>query len=560
MNKKTTFEWISSMALKSKNNICFIIFLQIVLSITGIAYAFLFKLLVDAALEKDWSFFVNTIFMFVGILILQLGLRFAYSYLVEYTRSDFENFCKTKIFSAVMRKDFSTVTSVHSGEWLNRITSDTTILADGLVQLFPYAVGIFTKLLGGIVAIYILDYRIIFLLFPEAVADLILTIFFRISIKKFHKEVQKADGKLRIFLTERLSNQILIRSYVLQDQTVQDAREWMEDHKAARMKRIRFASYCNVGIGGLFNGTYILCAVICGYGILTGTMTFGNMTALLQLANQIRNPFADISGLLPRYYGMLASAERLMEVEEYPNEEIRVISEDEMKLFYEKDFQSIGLRDITFAYPEIDSEDNSEAARGEAIFQKFSLEINKGDYIAFTGISGKGKSTLFKILLCLYPLNEGEEYIRTNSGEIPLTSKWRSLFSYVPQRNALLFGTIREIITFGNKEKMQDQERIREALRIACADTFVNELEKGIDTVLGENGTGLSEGQLQRIAIARAVFSNHPILLLDESTSALDDETERKVLTNLKGLTDKTVLIITHRQASLKICNKHIAF
>ena len=137
MNKKTTFEWISSMALKSKNNICFIIFLQIVLSITGIAYAFLFKLLVDAALEKDWSFFVNTIFMFVGILILQLGLRFAYSYLVEYTRSDFENSCKTKIFSAVMRKDFSTVTSVHSGEWLNRITSDTTILADGLVQLFP---------------------------------------------------------------------------------------------------------------------------------------------------------------------------------------------------------------------------------------------------------------------------------------------------------------------------------------------------------------------------------------------------------------------------------------
>ena len=190
------------------------------------------------------------------------------------------------------------------------------------------------------------------------------------------------------------------------------------------------------------------------------------------------------------------------------------------------------------------------------------MDIRKGEYVAFTGHSGCGKSTLLKLLMCLYPLDRGERYLRSQTGdrtvEIPLTAAWRGLFAYVPQGNQLMSGTIREIIAFGDPEAMHQEERMKRALRISCADEFVKELDHGIDTLLGERGCGLSEGQMQRIAIARAVFSERPVLILDESTSSLDEVTEQRLLKNLRQMTDKTVLIITHRPAALEICDRRI--
>ena len=159
-----------------------------------------------------------------------------------------------------------------------------------------------------------------------------------------------------------------------------------------------------------------------------------------------------------------------------------------------------------------------------------------------------------------YPLDGGRRCLRSSDGEQALTSAWRGLFSYVPQGNQLMSGTIREIVAFGDPEKMRREEELLRALRIACADTFVSELELGMDTPLGERGTGISEGQMQRIAIARAVFSDNPILLLDEATSSLDEATEEALLNNLKAMTDKTVIIVTHRMAVLSICDKNIDF
>ena len=194
------------------------------------------------------------------------------------------------------------------------------------------------------------------------------------------------------------------------------------------------------------------------------------------------------------------------------------------------------------------------------VLHNLNLEINKGEYVVFTGTSGCGKSTILKLFLCLYELDEGERYLITKSGHQPLTSSWRSLFAYVPQGNQLLSGSLREIIAFGDKEKMYQEEKMHQALMIACAEEFVSGLENGLDTVLGERGTGLSEGQMQRIAIARAVFSDRPILLLDEATSSLDEQTEMELLDHLRSMTDKTVVLVTHRAAVLKICDKEIQF
>lgn len=186
------------------------------------------------------------------------------------------------------------------------------------------------------------------------------------------------------------------------------------------------------------------------------------------------------------------------------------------------------------------------------------LTVEKGCYLALTGHSGCGKSTLLKLLMALYPLDSGQCFLLGRSGEQPLTSSWRGLFSYVPQGSQLLSGTVRQIVAFSDAPAAQDEPRIRQALHIACAEDFVDALEQGLDTPLGERGAGLSEGQLQRLAIARAVFSDRPVLLLDEATSALDETTEAQLLANLRQMTDKTVLIVTHRPAALAIVDRTV--
>lgn len=294
---------------------------------------------------------------------------------------------------------------------------------------------------------------------------------------------------------------------------------------------------------------------------LKGTMSYGTFTAILQLVGQVQSRVAGISGIVPQYYAMMASAERLMEAEAYEDDgNENPVNGTEISRFYREEFQGIGVREAAFSYR---ASGKGEAGMEEtSVIENFNLYIPKGEYAAFTGHSGCGKSTLLKLLMCLYPLDKGERYLKARKDgretEIPLTASWRGLFAYVPQGNQLMSGTIREIVSFGDSDGMRQEERLRKALKIACADEFVSALEKGIDTMLGERGCGLSEGQIQRIAIARAIFSDRPVLILDESTSSLDEMTEQKLLANLREMTDKTVLIITHRPAVLRFCDREI--
>lgn len=222
----------------------------------------------------------------------------------------------------------------------------------------------------------------------------------------------------------------------------------------------------------------------------------------------------------------------------------------EAKDYYLHRFASLGLRHADFSYY-----DDPE----RMIIKNLNIEIGKGESIVFIGKSGCGKSTVLKLLMSLYHIQNGEAYLRDTDGkEQVLNSAWRTLFAYVPQGNHLVSGTIRETVTFGDPDLMKQEEKIWKAVEIACADEFIKGLPDGLDTVLGERGSGLSEGQMQRIAIARAVLSERPILMLDECTSALDVDTERRLLLNLRTMTDRTVLLIMHRSVVLEICDRTI--
>ena len=396
-----------------------------------------------------------------------------------------------------------------------------------------------------------------YVLVPGGILLLVVTYVFRKKLKGLHKQVQEADGSLRVFLQECLSSMLVVRTFAQEKQVIQEAKGKMNQHKAVRMKKNHFSNLSNVGFAGVMNGAYVLVVGICGYGILNGSMSYGTLMAMIQLLGQIQSPFANITSYVPQYYAMIASAERLMEVEQY---EADMVEEEksltEVQTFYQTQFQSIQFEQIHFAYKEMDDK-NSERTM---VLQDINLGIPKGSCIAFTGPSGCGKSTILKLMMVLYPIDGGKRVLKTTDSTIRLTAMWRRMFAYVPQGNQLMSGTIREIITFRNEQQMKEEEKIKQALMIADAADFVSQLPNGIDTLLGEHGTGLSEGQMQRIAIARAVFADNPIMLLDESTSALDEQTEKNVLENLRNMTDKTIVIVTHRKAVLEICDWEIRF
>jgi ATP-binding cassette subfamily B protein len=286
-----------------------------------------------------------------------------------------------------------------------------------------------------------------------------------------------------------------------------------------------------------------LFALIYGaFKILTvSTFTYGALSAILQLVNNVQVPFASLSNVLPKYYATIASAERIMEIEQVESEPVsHGFDRDGV---YSK-MKGLVLDGVTFTY------DRDRVLDGASVY------INKGDFVAITGVSGVGKSTLMKLMLGVYPIENGSVYVDVDGNNVTLDCTTRALFSYVPQGNMLFSGSLRDNVTFIRGDATEQE--IRTALEISCSDEFIDTLPNGLDTVVGENGVGLSEGQIQRIAIARAVLTRAPIILLDEATSALDEATERKVLDNLKALLGVTLITVSHKKATLSICNRHI--
>ena len=542
-----TIHWLWNVTGKKKGFILALTLLQAIHGGIGVLYALLLRNIVDSTVSKNAAAFRRYIILIISLVIVQLAISALIRRIYELARSDIENTFKQRLLSNILRKNYSAVSAVHTAEWVNRLTNDTTVVANGVVEILPGLIGTVVRLVSALIMIIALDRWFAYILIPGGLALAGLTYGFRKVLKQLHKNIQESDGRLRIFFQEHIANLMLIKSFAAEGQTERQAAEKMTEHKAARMKRNNFSNVANIGFGAAMQGMYLIGAVYCAYGILHGTVTFGTLTAVMQLIGQVQGPFANLSGYLPRWYAMTASAERLMDAETFADDG-KARGEEEIRRFYRDSFASIVLRDIAFTY--------ETEERSPVVLKDFSLEIHKGETVAFTGHSGCGKSTVLKLLMAMYPPDAGEIRLLSSDGELPLDASWRRLFAYVPQGNALMTGTIREVVSFAEPEAAGDENRLKHALQVACADEFVTDP----DALLGERGSGLSEGQMQRLAIARAIFSDAPILLLDESTSALDDVTEKQLLENLRSLTDKTVIIVTHRKAALAICDKTVAF
>lgn len=442
------------------------------------------------------------------------------------------------MFSSVLHKKYSKIFGTHSGDILNRFTSDIDTVANGALGIIPTILSMLSKIIIGGIALFmenpLFAVAVLFIGFVFPLAGRMISK----RYKHLHKEVQKSEGKSRAFIQESFANIVVIKTFSSETPILGKLNDYMGENLKLKLKRNLYSVLVHSTLFSFFTFGYYGVLVWGSYNINNG-LTYGTLNYYLQLISILRAPLQNISSIIPTYYSMLASAERLIDIENIESEP-DLIEDTKLKEIM-KSFDYIDVNNLAFAY------------ENELILKNCSFRINKHEITAITGESGSGKSTLFKLLLGLYDPTGGS--LTFNSG-IDINASTRGMFSYVPQTNMLLSGTIKDNITLCDPDI--SQEEIEKAAKAAVIYDFINELPNGFDTVLTERGGGLSEGQLQRISIARALLFDAPILLLDESTSALDEATETQLLSNIKHISGKTVIFITHRHTSLSVCDRII--
>ncbi len=539
-DNSSALKWIYK---NSKKHIPTVFGCALISAVTSVAYvllAYVSSFVIDIAIGKkqgDIAFYITVLFL---LILCQVALNLINSLLAARASGKLEMDFRKSIFSSIMKKEYASISKHHSGDILNRFTSDVDVIVMAVVGVIPGAVSFIARLSAALIVLISLSKSLgVAVIFVGAVIAVLIRIYSKF-VKKIHKEVQEAQGHTRSYMQECTENVVVVKSFNSVGSFGKKLVDLMQKTYRLKIKRNLIGNISNSTKYLVFTGGYYAALSFGAFLISGGTLSYGSLIALLNIIQNIRRPLTQMSGLLPQYYQALASAERIMEIEELPDEKEPLASSEISDIY--KNLQGIRFADVDFSY---------DGTRN--ILSGVNMQINKGELVALVGGSGEGKSTIFRMLLGLYPQTKGE-IIAAAHQDIPLDSTLRGLFAYVPQGNLVLSGTIGENIRFCNMEA--GEEEVIEAAKIADLYDFIEKLPDGFDTPVGERGLGLSEGQIQRISIARAVLCGAPILLLDECTSALDENTEKTVLSNIKAKGGITAILISHRPAALEICDK----
>lgn len=541
MKKKNAIKWILENGKNSFPAIILLSIISITLSLIQINFATASKDVMDIATRQTEGVLKDAFLVLLALLLVRLILQIAVSYVNVHACSRFEIALKRHIFGILIKKDYLSVSKFHSGELMNRIDSDVSVIVNGIIDILPYAVMFLTSIIGAFCVLYRIDATLALIILCIGPIVAVGARIYSAKYKKMHILCQEYDGKTKSFMLEILQNLLVVKSFGCEKKVLDKSEALQTRTYKLRIRRVTVSVFAQIGMFLIFNAGYYFAMAYAAYKLSTGEMTYGDVTAILALVAQIQSPFKSISGLIPRAFAVIASVERILELENISDENVATpLPADKL---YSK-MESIVFDDVTFSYDE------------DAVISGINIDIKKGECAVIAGESGAGKSTVMKLFLGIIPKQSGNMYIKCGGEEIPLGIETRGLFAYVPQGNLVLSGTIRENITFGKSDASEDE--IINAAKIAQIWDYIKTLDKGLDTELGEKGAGLSEGQIQRISIARAILHNAPILLLDESTSALDSVTEKNLLSAIRDMTDKTCIIVSHKQAAFDMCDRVI--
>lgn len=492
-----------------------------------VANALFTRDVVDAALTAPEKLPVAGVSLVVNLLAL-VALHALSSWLSGSTSDACIADLRCRLLQSVSLSEDESRYQYHSGTLLSRAMEDVRTLCDGMIHALPSLVGQVARLAAGVCAVLLLYPRIAGLVLLAAAAAICVAAVLRPLLKKHHKNVRKADEQMMSCMQEDLRQLELVKSLGAEEQMLRRFRETVKNSLWA--KRLR--RFLTVGINTMIHGVSNLAtAVVLLWGagqVAQGVLSYGSLTAMLQLLGMLRNPVLGLSGLWTRLTAVEVASERLESLLQEPP----IAEKAEIGTV-----QSILFDNVTFAYP----------GEEEPVLKNYTAEFSLEKWLCLSGVSGRGKSTLFKLILGLYRPQEGGVHLRTENGLVPCGPQTRHLFAYVPQDFALFSGTVADNLLLVAPNA--DEQRRKKALELACAE-FVFGLSEGEQTQVRENNDGLSKGQLQRIAVARALLMERPILLMDECTSALDAGTEKEMLQNLNKLSAKAILV-THRPEAL---------
>ncbi len=475
----------------------------------------------------------GSIYWAVGVMGLFILADFSLSIASTWVRNllgiKAQNRMQQRMLDRLLKSQWHGKEAFHSGDVLNRLEQDVNQVVTFLTETIPSSLSVFAMFVGAFCYLFAMDHILALVIVGILPIFLLASRTYVGQMRQLTRKVRDSDSKVQSVLQETIQNRMLIKTLESDNMMVNKLGETQSELRQHVVRRTLFSVFSSVVLNFGFALGYLVAFLWAAIRLADHTLTFGGMTAFLQLVNRIQNPARNLTKLAPAFVAVFTAAERLMELEENPLEQQ---GEPE----YIDAPCGLRLDNVTFAYS--DKERN--------IVKDLSFDFKPGSCTAVLGETGAGKTTLIRMLLALVSPTKGSVNIYNDSTSRELTPLMRCNFVYVPQGNTLMSGTIRENLKLGNIAAT-DEEMIA-ALHKSCAD-FVMELPHGLDTVCSESGGGLSEGQAQRIGIARALLRDRSIMLFDEATSALDPETERQLLSNILASRDKTIIFITHRLA-----------
>lgn len=532
---KGTLQFLRFTSKGFKSGIGLITFIGLSEVASSLAFVWFSKTIIDVATGEREGNLLQYSIILVTLVVFQILLRLWDIRLRRMTEVRMANSIRLNVFSRLLYTRWQELSTLHSGDMLTRIIKDTDDVINVIVTTFPLAISAGVQFIGALVILFILDPILALIL---GIGMPLLALFGRLyytKMRKYTVEVKESESLITSMMEESLLNQIIIRTFERQENELNRLEKLQSKLHRSVHKRTNISVVANLLMGSTFSGGYITAFIWSAYGLAKKTVSFGTVTAYLQLVNRIQRPLFDLIRLLPSIVSAKTAVERLIYLTGFKLEDIKekIVLNGKITLKFEN---------VTFAY----------TPESKPVLSDFSMIVKPGTMVAVMGETGVGKTTLLRLLLALIKPDSGKITISDGNEDVTISERTRANFVYVPQGNSLFSGTIRDNLLMGDLSA--DDDELKRVFKIAVAE-FVFDLPEGLDTVLGENGSGLSEGQAQRIAIARSLLRPGKVLLFDEATSALDNDTEREFLKNLKSeISDRTVLFITHQREVASFC------
>ena len=514
------------------------IVLGVVSTVMGLLSSIGMKRMIDVVTGFYYGGITGAAIYMVGMMIGSIVIGAVASRIAAVINIKVQNGIQAEVYDRMLRTDWESLEQFRSGDLLQRLNGDVGGVASGVTSFLPSFVTGLAQFFGALALILWYDPIMALIALIGAPLGVICSRVLMRRMRDYNKRMKELGSEVMSFHEDSFRNLTSIKAFGVMD-LFRDRMLGLQDrYRSAFLEYNRFSVTASAVMSLVGLAISIACYGWGVYRLWTHAISYGMMTMFLQMTGMVRGAFSTIIGLVPTAISITTSAGRIMSVIELPEEpgarESSNLSGD----------CSVLLEDVTFGYQ-----------GGEPVLEHIDFHTNPGDLIALTGASGEGKTTLIRILLGLVYPSDGRAVVRSEGEELTISAATRSAFSYVPQGNTIFAGTIEENLRMVAPDATE--EEMIEALKTACAWEFVGKLPNGIRSETGELGRGLSEGQAQRLSVARALMRRAPILLLDEATSALDEATELKMLDNLmKSDAVHTCVIITHRSATAAICSR----